>query len=85
MVLSFFHSERRMERDMKKLAISVAEFCEAVGCGRTKAFELINDGTLDVLKLGRRTFIKMSSVDALLESDNSACADGDQADCHVTP
>lgn len=61
---------------MTKLAISVAEFCEAVGVGRTKTFELINDGTLDTLKIGRRTLIKMSSVEALLKGGSSDCGDG---------
>lgn len=52
---------------MERLTMSVNEFCESVGIGRTKAYEILNSGVLEVVRLGRRTLITKSSVDALLK------------------
>ena len=50
-----------------QISISISTFCNMVGLGRTKTYELINDGTLDTIKIGRRRLIKMSSVLAFVE------------------
>lgn len=52
---------------MEKLTLSVNEFCESVGIGRTKAYEILNSGELEVVRLGRRTLVTKCSVDALLK------------------
>lgn len=52
---------------MERLTLSVNEFCESVGIGRTKAYEILNSGELEVVRLGRRTLITKRSVDALLK------------------
>lgn len=56
---------------MEKRTLSVNEFCECVGIGRTKAYELLAQGELEVVRIGRRTLITMRSVDALLERSAS--------------
>lgn len=45
-----------------KLALSIPEFCDAVGIGRSRAYEEIKSGRLRVLKCGRRTLIAKDAV-----------------------
>jgi hypothetical protein len=40
----------------------------AIGIGRTKGYELINDGTLETVTIGKRRFIKVSSLQSLAEA-----------------
>ena len=51
---------------MEKLTLSVNEFCEIVGVGRTKAYEILNSGELEIVRLGRRTLITRRSVEAMI-------------------
>lgn len=52
---------------MRPLTIDIAEFCRVVGCGKTKTYELIKQGYLTRVRIGRRTFVTMESVEALIE------------------
>lgn len=49
----------------KKLAYSVHEVSETIGIGRTKIYELINQGTFRPIKVGRRTLIPADQISAL--------------------
>ena len=40
----------------------------ASGLGKTKIFELIRDGKLETVKVGRRTLVKTASLRRLLEA-----------------
>jgi excisionase family DNA binding protein len=51
---------------MEKLAVSVSDACRLIGIGRTKVYELIKEGRLQTVKLGRRTVIKVDSIRSLL-------------------
>lgn len=53
----------------KPLAISIAHFCRLSSLGRTKAYQLINEGCLRTIKVGRRTLVDMESVEALLAGE----------------
>jgi excisionase family DNA binding protein len=50
---------------MEPIAISVADTIKALSLGRTKIYELINDGRLTTFKVGRRTLVKVDSIHAL--------------------
>jgi hypothetical protein len=50
-------SERELRRRVRQRAMSIAEFCERYGPGRTKAYEEINSGRLRARKAGKRTII----------------------------
>lgn len=50
-----------------KLAFSRREACEALSIGATKLHELINSGTLEAFKIGRKTLIKADSLRSLIE------------------
>lgn len=53
---------------MQSKNLSIDQFCDQVGVGRTKAYELINSGELKAKKIGRRTIIPRSCVEAWQES-----------------
>jgi len=48
-------------------AVSVKEVCSATSLGRTKVYQLIEEGRLDRRKVGRRTLITVESIERLLE------------------
>jgi excisionase family DNA binding protein len=41
---------------------------DAIGCGTTKLYDLINDGTLEARKFGRLTLITAASLEAFVAS-----------------
>ena len=49
------------------LAVSIAEVTVLAGVGRTKLYEAIADGSLPIRKLGRRTLVIVSELQAWLE------------------
>ena len=53
---------------MERLAYSINETAKALSLGRTSIYSLINEGKLDVFKLGRRTLIKVESIRRLIEA-----------------
>ena len=54
---------------MEPIALSIAATAQALSLGRTKIYELINDGRLATFKVGRRTLVTVQSIRALA----SAC------------
>jgi excisionase family DNA binding protein len=52
---------------MSQIALSITEVCRALSIGRTKAYELINDGELETFKIGRRTLVTVRSLEALFD------------------
>lgn len=49
---------------MRKL-VSINDACRILAIGKTKIYELINDGTLLSVKIGRRRLIVVDSIDAI--------------------
>ncbi len=52
---------------MDPIAVSVKDAAKALGIGRTSIYALIRDGRLEVIKLGRRTLIKVASIRRLID------------------
>jgi len=52
---------------MEPILTSVAEAAKALGIGRTSIYALIREGRIDVVKLGRRTLVKLASIRRLLD------------------
>ena len=48
------------------ITYSVRDACAASSLGRTRLYELINSGHLDVIKIGRRTLVDAVSLRRLL-------------------
>lgn len=51
---------------MERVAVSVEDARRAIGIGKTKLYELINDGSLKTFKVGRRTLVTTASIHALV-------------------
>jgi excisionase family DNA binding protein len=51
-----------------KLLYRTSEAKAALGCGNTKLYRLINDGTLDARRFGNRTYITADSLEAFAAS-----------------
>ena len=41
---------------------SIAEACQAVGCGRTELYALTAEGHIQTVKIGRRRFVRVPSL-----------------------
>jgi excisionase family DNA binding protein len=53
--------------ESKVLAVRVSRAMEVLGIGKTKLYDLIADGELETVKVGRRTLIVQASIDAFFE------------------
>ena len=51
---------------IRKQALAVKDTLSIASIGRTKLYELLNDGTLKSVKVGRKRLILRDSLDALL-------------------
>jgi len=51
---------------MEILTASIEDAGRAIGIGRTKTYELIAEGRLTALKLGRRTLVTTASIRKLV-------------------
>lgn len=49
------------------LAYSIREACHLSSLGRTRVYQLIGEGRLEVRKIGKRTLIPAASLRALIE------------------
>lgn len=50
---------------MERLLLTVRQTSETLSLGRTKIYELIKEGRLSTVKVGRRTLVRMSSIRAV--------------------
>ena len=53
---------------MNKYLYRTSEAKAALGCGTTRLYELINNGTLDARRFGKRTYITGASIEAFVAS-----------------
>jgi excisionase family DNA binding protein len=52
---------------MEPLTVTVAGAKKALGIGTTKIYELIGEGQLRTIKIGRRALIRTESIHALID------------------
>lgn len=52
---------------MDRVLVPLKEAFEAIGIGKTLGFELVKDGTIETVKLGRRTLAVAESLQTLPE------------------
>ena len=52
---------------IEPLAYSIREACRVSSLGRTRLYQLIGEGRLEVRKIGKRTLIPAASLRALIE------------------
>ena len=56
-------------RPPEPIAYSVADACRVSSLGRTRLYQLIGEGRLEVRKVGKRTLIPAASLRALIEGE----------------
>lgn len=54
---------------LEPLAYSISEACKVSSIGRTYLYQLINEGRLEVRKIGKRTLIPAASLHALIAGE----------------
>jgi len=52
---------------MEPLTLTIDDTKKVIGLGATKIYELIGQGKLETVKIGRRTLVKTSSIRALVD------------------
>ena len=52
--------------DMVPAAFSIPDAAKYIGLGRTKLYELINNGQLPAIHFGKRTLVRRADLEALL-------------------
>ena len=53
---------------MEPITVTVDGAKKALGIGQTKIYELIGEGRLATIKIGRRTLVKTESIRQLVEA-----------------
>lgn len=51
--------------------LTVPEFCRSVNIGQTRFYQLLNGGTINAVKLGKKTLIKREELENFISSLNS--------------
>lgn len=61
------HLPRGLHGSLSPITLRIADACRVTGIGRSKFYELIKAGEIDVIKVGAITLVPMSGIQALLE------------------
>ena len=61
---------------MRTELVSVKDFCEIAGCGRTKFYDSLKLGELKAVKYGKRTFVRRADLEDWLASLRPYAAQG---------
>ena len=56
----------QQSNDFKPLAVTVRQARRLSGLGATKIYELINEGRLETVRIGRRRLVRFASLEALV-------------------
>jgi excisionase family DNA binding protein len=66
-VSSTFEPKRKSRREpLKPVSVTINDACKITGLGRTKVYELIAQGTLESVAIGRRRLVLYAAIEALL-------------------
>lgn len=68
-------TSRRPNADLSPITLRIADACRITGIGRSKFYELIKAGEIEVIKVGAITLVPMTSIDALLQRGRSIAGD----------
>ncbi|OAN67258.1 helix-turn-helix domain-containing protein [Sphingomonas sp. TDK1] len=66
----------RPNADLSPITLRVADACRITGIGRSKFYELIKAGEIDVIKVGAITLVPMTSINALLQRGRPIAGNG---------
>jgi excisionase family DNA binding protein len=54
---------------MEKLTVDVKQLCELINISRSNAYQLVNQGVIPSIRLGRRIIIPVVALNRLLDID----------------
>jgi len=66
------HLRRRPSSELSPITLRIADACRITGIGRSKFYELIKAGEIEVIKVGAMTLLPMTSIQALLDRGRPA-------------
>ena len=52
----------------KPITVRVPEACRLIGIKRSKLYELIEDGSIPIIKVGAMTLIRVSALEAFIDA-----------------
>ncbi len=52
----------------RQLTVRIRQACHMTGIGRTKLYELIQKGKIEVIKVGAMTLVPIASLEAFIDS-----------------
>lgn len=58
----------------ERITCTIPEACQAIGLGRSKVYELMADGQLRTMTIGRRRLVVVASLLRLVTSDSAETA-----------
>ena len=59
--------DRQMQLPFETLAVKISEAVRTTGIGRTKLYELMNEGQIETIKVGTATLIPVDSLRRFLD------------------
>ncbi|WP_365894633.1 helix-turn-helix domain-containing protein [uncultured Sphingomonas sp.] len=62
--------------DLSPITLRIADACRITGIGRSKFYELIKAGEIEVIKVGAITLVPMTSIAALLQRGRPIAGNG---------
>jgi excisionase family DNA binding protein len=54
---------------VEPMLLSIPQTCQALGLSRSKTYELISEGRLLAIRIGRRRLVRVDSVKALAQGE----------------
>lgn len=61
------YDPQRTGGGLPPITVRISDACRTTGIGRSKFYELIKDGAVEVIKVGAITLVPMASIRALLD------------------
>lgn len=68
---------------IKPLTVSLTTACALIGCGHSKLWELINNGTIQTIAIGRKRFAIYASLEELVSPHAIVLGKVNGGDKHV--
>lgn len=70
------HTPHRSRGDLSPITLRIADACRITGIGRSKFYELIKAGEIEVIKVGAITLVPMTSIQTLLDRYRPSASEG---------
>jgi excisionase family DNA binding protein len=72
------HTPPRQLGNLSPITLRIADACRITGIGRSKFYELIKAGEIEVIKVGAITLVPMSGIQTLLNRGRPGADEGKQ-------